>query len=128
MLMLVPARVPSSYIRSCPFLPPILPRPPRATRFPYTTLFRSQGGWVRGKNGRLQLRAGGRLKKLLTIFSNPKMPSMQDYYEPWTYDYETLLNAPAQDQVPVAQPYSLISGRSEERRVGQACGSRRRTE
>jgi len=70
-----------------------------------------QGGWVRGKNGRLQLRAGGRLKKLLTIFSNPKMPSMQDYYEPWTYDYETLLNAPAQDQVPVAQPYSLISGK-----------------
>ena len=70
-----------------------------------------QGGWVRGKNGRLQLRAGGRLKKLLTIFSNPKMPSIQDYYEPWTYDYETLLNAPAQDQVPVAQPYSLISGK-----------------
>ena len=33
--------------------------------------------------------------KLLTIFSNPKLPSIQDYYEPWTYDYETLTNAPA---------------------------------
>jgi Fe-S-cluster-containing dehydrogenase component len=63
------------------------------------------------KNGRLQLRAGGRLKKLLTIFSNPKMPSIQDYYEPWTYDYETLLNAPAQKNFPVARPYSLISGK-----------------
>ena len=69
-----------------------------------------RGGWVM-KNGRLQLRAGGRLKKLLTIFSNPKMPSISDYYEPWTYDYETLLNSPAQKNFPVARPYSLISGK-----------------
>ena len=69
-----------------------------------------QGGWV-VQGGRLRLRAGGRLKKLLTIFSNPKMPSIQDYYEPWTYDYETLLNAPAQKNFPVARPFSLISGK-----------------
>ncbi|HET7761995.1 MAG TPA: nitrate reductase subunit beta [Phycicoccus sp.] len=69
-----------------------------------------QGGWVL-KDGRLRLRAGGRLKKLLTIFSNPKMPSIQDYYEPWTYDYETLLEAPVQKNFPVARPYSLISGK-----------------
>src|SRR5690606_33149044 len=42
-----------------------------------------QGGWVRGRNGRLTLRAGGRWKKLATIFSNPKLPSIHDYYEPW---------------------------------------------
>ncbi|GGK72321.1 nitrate reductase subunit beta [Ornithinimicrobium pekingense] len=70
-----------------------------------------KGGWVRADNGRLKLRAGGRLNKLLNIFSNPKMPSIQDYYEPWTYDYETLLNAPAQDTFPVARPKSLISGK-----------------
>lgn len=70
-----------------------------------------KGGWERGSNGRLRLKAGGRLSKLLNIFSNPKMPSIQDYYEPWTYDYETLLNAPAQKTFPVAQPYSLISGK-----------------
>ena len=70
-----------------------------------------QGGWVRRPNGRLVLRAGGRLKKLATIFSNPKMPSIEDYYEPWTYDYETLLNAPAQKTFPVARPMSLISGK-----------------
>ena len=69
-----------------------------------------KGGWVRTDAGRLKLRAGGRLTKLLNIFSNPKMPSIQDYYEPWTYDYETLLNAPAQDTFPVARPTSLISG------------------
>ncbi|GAA4885997.1 nitrate reductase subunit beta [Serinicoccus chungangensis] len=70
-----------------------------------------KGGWIRADNGRLKLRAGGRLNKMLNIFSNPKMPSIQDYYEPWTYDYETLLNAPAQDTFPVARPKSLISGK-----------------
>ncbi|WP_010146608.1 nitrate reductase subunit beta [Serinicoccus profundi] len=70
-----------------------------------------KGGWEVTSNGRLKLKAGGRLTKLLNIFSNPKMPSINDYYEPWTYDYETLLNAPAQANFPVARPYSLISGK-----------------
>ncbi len=70
-----------------------------------------KGGWVRKPNGRLTLRSGNRLKKLASIFSNPKLPSIQDYYEPWTYDYETLVNAPAQQYFPVARPYSLISGK-----------------
>ncbi len=71
-----------------------------------------KGGWSLNKRGRLQLRAGGRLKKLATIFSNPKMPSIDDYYEPWTYDYATLTNAPAQEHIPVARPRSLISGKT----------------
>ncbi|GMA18060.1 nitrate reductase subunit beta [Arsenicicoccus piscis] len=70
-----------------------------------------EGGWVLNRRGNLTLRAGGRLKKLANIFVNPKMPSIQDYYEPWTYDYETLLNAPAQQHFPVARPFSLISGK-----------------
>lgn len=69
-----------------------------------------KGGWALDAKGRLKLKGGGRFKKLATIFSNPKLPSIQDYYEPWTYDYETLLNAPAQQNFPVARPYSLISG------------------
>ena len=69
-----------------------------------------KGGWTLNGN-RLTLKGGGRFKKLLTIFSNPKLPSLRDYYEPWTYDYETLLNSPQQDTFPVAQPYSLISGK-----------------
>ncbi|WP_147062488.1 nitrate reductase subunit beta [Knoellia locipacati] len=70
-----------------------------------------KGGWTLTKGGRLTLRAGGRLNKLLNIFSNPRMPAMSDYYEPWTYDYETLLTAPAQQNFPVARPHSLISGK-----------------
>ena len=71
---------------------------------------RWRGGWVRKPNGKLVPRAGGRLKRLATIFANPVMPSIQDYYEPWTYDYDTLINAPLGDDFPVAEPRSVISG------------------
>jgi nitrate reductase beta subunit len=68
-----------------------------------------KGGWEVTRGGRLKLRTGSRLKRLLTIFSNPVMPSINDYYEPWTYDYETLTDAPLQEHTPVAQPRSLLS-------------------
>ncbi|GAB3482553.1 nitrate reductase subunit beta [Nocardiopsis coralliicola] len=71
---------------------------------------RWRGGWERTRNGRLKLRAGGRLKKLATLFANPVMPAIQDYYEPWTYDYEHLITAPLGDDIPVARPRSLLTG------------------
>jgi nitrate reductase beta subunit len=71
---------------------------------------RWKGGWVRNRRGRLSLKAGGRFKKLLTIFANPVLPNIRDYYEPWTYDYEKLTDAPLGDDFPVAQPKSLLSG------------------
>ena len=40
-----------------------------------------------------------------------RCPSIQDYYEPWTYDYETLTDAPAQEHTPVARPKSLLTGK-----------------
>src|SRR5436189_2047043 len=33
---------------------------------------RWQGGWVRTKSGRLKPRSGGQVKRLLSIFANPK--------------------------------------------------------
>ncbi len=72
---------------------------------------RWQGGWVRTPSGGLKLKAGGRLKKLLTLFASPVQPGLEDYYEPWTYDYETLTNAPLGDDFPVARPKSLITGK-----------------
>ena len=71
---------------------------------------RWKGGWE-VRRGRLRLRTGSRLKRLLTIFSNPVQPSIDDYYEPWTYDYDTLVNAPLQEHTPVARPKSLLSGK-----------------
>ncbi len=73
---------------------------------------RWRGGWMRDKRGRLRLRDGGRLHKLLRIFSNPKLPSIDDYYEPWTYDYENLTTATLGDDFPVARPKSLITGKN----------------
>ncbi len=76
----------------------------------YENQERWEGGWVRDSRGRLRLRAGGRFRKLMSIFANPKMPSIEDYYEPWTYDYENLTTAPLGEHMPVAPPRSLISG------------------
>ena len=70
-----------------------------------------KGGWELKSNGRLKLKGGGRFNKLLNIFSNPKMPDIDDYYEPWTYDYENLINAPAQKNFPVARPHSMLTGK-----------------
>ncbi|QCQ93377.1 nitrate reductase subunit beta [Rhodococcus sp. SGAir0479] len=70
-----------------------------------------KGGWTLNRRGRLTLRAGGRVKKLLSIFANPLLPDIRDYYEPWTYDYDTLTSAPLGDDFPVAQPISLLSGK-----------------
>ena len=71
---------------------------------------RWKGGWELDRRGRLRLRAGGQLKKLLTIFSNPDLPTIDDYYEPFTYDYETLVEAPLGKRDPVARPHSQLTG------------------
>nr|WP_269810497.1 nitrate reductase subunit beta [Kineosporia rhizophila] len=70
-----------------------------------------KGGWALNRRGHLVLKGGGRIRKLASIFSNPKMPSIKDYYEPWTYDYSTLTDAPAQQHTPVARPKSLLTGK-----------------
>ena len=62
------------------------------------------------RRGNLKLKAGGRVKKLLGIFASPVQPELKDYYEPWTYDYQTLVDAPLGDDFPVARPKSLITG------------------
>ena len=72
---------------------------------------RWNGGWELDRKGRLRLKAGGQLKKLLTIFSNPDLPAIDDYYEPFTYDYETLVDAPLGDLDPVARPHSQLTGK-----------------
>ncbi|MDP9884756.1 nitrate reductase beta subunit [Sinomonas atrocyanea] len=71
---------------------------------------RWRGGWELNRRGRLRLKGGGRVKKLLGIFASPVQPELEDYYEPWTYDYRTLIEAPLGDDFPVARPKSLITG------------------
>lgn len=49
---------------------------------------------MRKPDGKLVPKQGGKLKILANIFANPNMPQIDDYYEPFTYDYEHLQNAP----------------------------------
>jgi nitrate reductase beta subunit len=69
-----------------------------------------RGGWELDRRGRLRLKDGGRIHKLLRIFNNPKLPGIEDYYEPWTYEYDNLLNSPQQKTIPTAPPKSLLTG------------------
>mgnify|MGYP003637940812 FL=1 len=69
------------------------------------------GGWVRGKDGKLTPRQGNKLRILANIFGNPDLPEIDDYYEPFDYDYEHLHTAPESSHQPTARPKSLITGK-----------------
>ncbi|WP_293224434.1 nitrate reductase subunit beta, partial [Ottowia sp.] len=73
---------------------------------------RWKGGWTLTPRGKLVLKQGGRLGVLARIFANPNLPEIDDYYEPFTFDYENLQTAPELPTAPVARPISLVSGRT----------------
>ena len=69
-----------------------------------------QGGWRRRANGQIEPRQGGRWSLLMKLFANPNLPEIDDYYEPFTFDYQHLHTAPEMKAPPVARPRSLITG------------------
>ena len=71
---------------------------------------RFKGGWERDGKGSLKLKGQNRLNAFLHLFYNPHQPGMDDYYEPWTYDYKNLFDAPEGDDQPSARPISRITG------------------
>ncbi|MEB2785325.1 nitrate reductase subunit beta [Algoriphagus persicinus] len=68
-----------------------------------------KGGWEKNGNS-VSLKGAGKLRGLKNIFHNPHLPVLEDYYEPWTYKYEDLFNAPEGDDQPTARPISLVTG------------------
>ncbi len=78
----------------------------------YPSLWEDQdkyhGGW--DANGKLQLRSTSKAQVVANIFHNPSMPTLDDYYEPWEYDYQNLFNAPEGSDQPAALPISMITG------------------
>ena len=88
----------------------------------YPTLYEDQeqyrGGWQRDDKGELRLKLNTRVGELLDLGANRRLPSLDDYYEPWTYDYEHLTNAPLGDEQPAAVPISLITGKEIEIEAG----------
>ena len=72
-----------------------------------------RGGWVVDgtKQKNLRLRLQGKWGTLSNIFYNPYLPTLDDYFEPWTYDYQNLINAPLSNDQPTARPISMVTGK-----------------
>ncbi len=78
-----------------------------------------KGGWEKKANGDgIELRGAGKKKGLFNIFHNPNMPVIDDYYEPFTYKYLDLIEAPAGDDQPTARPVSMITGEPMDIKMG----------
>jgi nitrate reductase beta subunit len=77
----------------------------------------NRGGFERVGDS-VRLRQGGRAASLGRIFSNPALPVLDDYYQPFTYRYGDLFTAPPGDDQPTARPVSLLDGRPMEIRSG----------
>jgi len=81
----------------------------------YPTRYEDQnewnGGWELDKKGRLKLRGGSRLKRLLSIFYNPDLPTIEQYHDPFTFDYAKLISAPAGSKAPSVSARSALTGR-----------------
>jgi nitrate reductase / nitrite oxidoreductase, beta subunit len=68
-----------------------------------------KGGWE--KNGdSIALKGAGKFRGMKVIFQNTNLPAIDNYYEPWTYQYDKLQSAPESDDQPTAEPVSLITG------------------
>ncbi len=70
-----------------------------------------KGGWKRKSNGKIEPKQGSKTKIWMNLFGNPNLPEIDDYYEPFTFDYEHLQNAPETKATPTARPKSLITGK-----------------
>ena len=68
------------------------------------------GGWVRKANGKIEPKIGAKWRVLAKIFANPDLPEIDDYYEPFDFDYAHLQNAGELEAFPTARPRSKVSG------------------
>ena len=89
-----------------------------------------KGGWEKKGNAKgngkgngssggdeIKLKGAGKTK-LGSIFHNPNMPVIDDYYEPFTYKYLDLIESPAGNDQPTARPVSLIDGKPIDIKMG----------
>ncbi|MBV1867562.1 MAG: nitrate reductase subunit beta [Marinosulfonomonas sp.] len=73
------------------------------------------GGWERTRGGKLQPKQGAKWRILSNIFGNPDLPEIDDYYEPFDFDYDHLKSAPEMKAFPTARPRSKITGQRMEK-------------
>ncbi|MYG42259.1 MAG: nitrate reductase subunit beta [Rhodobacteraceae bacterium] len=68
------------------------------------------GGWTRKSNGRIVPKMGSKWRILAKIFGNPDLPEIDDYYEPFDFDYGHLQTSAEGKTAPTARPRSMVSG------------------
>ncbi|MFQ5659651.1 MAG: nitrate reductase subunit beta [Gammaproteobacteria bacterium] len=66
----------------------------------------------------LKLKLQGRLGTLANLFFNPYLPTVDEYYEPFDYDYESLFTAPEGEDQPAVRAKSMITGQHMEIEAG----------
>ena len=76
---------------------------------------RWNGGWTRTKSGKLHPKQGSKWRILANIFGNPDLPEIDDFYEPFDFDYDHLKSAPEMETFPTARPRSKITGQRMEK-------------
>lgn len=69
-----------------------------------------KGGWKVNEKRELVLRAQDKGSSFHQLFYNPNQPGLDDYYEPWTYKYNDLFDAPGGKDQPTAVPISQVTG------------------
>ena len=65
---------------------------------------------MRRANGRIEPKQGAKWRILAKLFANPDLPEIDDYYEPFDFDYSHLQTAKESQTSPTARPRSQISG------------------
>ncbi len=73
------------------------------------------GGWELNGKSKIQPKMGGKFRLLTKIFANPDLPEIDDYYEPFSFDYGHLQTAPESKQVPTARMHSVLTGQKMEK-------------
>ncbi|MBI2422725.1 MAG: nitrate reductase subunit beta [Candidatus Hydrogenedentes bacterium] len=69
-----------------------------------------KGGWELNDKRELKLRSQNKSNYFQKLFYNPNQPGLDEYYEPWTYRYSDLIDAPEGHDQPTARPISQITG------------------
>ncbi len=69
------------------------------------------GGWKINDNGDLEPNIGGKVSIFLKLFANPDLPIIDDYYEPFTFNYSCLQSSEKFKYAPSARAVSILTGK-----------------
>lgn len=69
------------------------------------------GGWKINDDGDLEPKIGSKINIFLKLFANPDLPVIDDYYEPFTFNYSCLQSSEKFSYAPSARAVSILTGK-----------------